>query len=305
MPTNTTVSRYEAFISDMSSTMGRLVWLAECRDLNSGVYRPPSPELGAEAAVIQSGLMKMHEAVFNTWLNCTLQEQVADVSVYFSNLKDRKSTVAAQEWLIFGTHRRLVPTSASRVERQLFFSDMELVLKLIVHGTTTIALELEGYPNVTARQLSRMLGISQRSLRASAERCKIPGRRVGRQWMFSIRDIRDYFKALLNHLGTGTREIQRSRSGSQDICALNCSRTGLVALSAREREVLVLIGQGKTGKEIAGLLGIKENTVADHRKHIRRKLDLHSTGEIVACAARIVSRTCRAPEQPWLSTTVL
>jgi two-component system response regulator NreC len=56
-------------------------------------------------------------------------------------------------------------------------------------------------------------------------------------------------------------------------------------LTVREKEVLALIGEGKTSKEIARILGVSVETVSNHRKHICRKLDLHSTAALVAHAA--------------------
>jgi DNA-binding CsgD family transcriptional regulator len=56
-------------------------------------------------------------------------------------------------------------------------------------------------------------------------------------------------------------------------------------LTVREKEVLALIGEGKTSKEIALKLGVSVETVSNHRKHICRKLDLHSTAALVSHAA--------------------
>lgn len=55
--------------------------------------------------------------------------------------------------------------------------------------------------------------------------------------------------------------------------------------TAREVEILALIGEGKTSKEIAGLLQLSVQTVANHRKHICKKLGVHSTAELVHFAA--------------------
>ena len=60
----------------------------------------------------------------------------------------------------------------------------------------------------------------------------------------------------------------------------------LALLTDREREVLQLIAEGKTNKEIATLLSVSINTVETHRKHIMEKLDLHNTAEIVRFAVR-------------------
>jgi two-component system response regulator NreC len=57
-------------------------------------------------------------------------------------------------------------------------------------------------------------------------------------------------------------------------------------LSEREREVFQLVAEGHSSKEVADLLSISPATVETHRAHIMDKLDLHSTAELVLCAAR-------------------
>jgi two-component system response regulator NreC len=58
------------------------------------------------------------------------------------------------------------------------------------------------------------------------------------------------------------------------------------SLSEREREIVQLIAEGKTNKEIAALLSISPSTVETHRAHLMEKLDLHSAAEIVLYAVR-------------------
>ncbi len=57
-------------------------------------------------------------------------------------------------------------------------------------------------------------------------------------------------------------------------------------LTSREREVLQLIAEGKTNKEIAASLKLSVYTVDAHRGRIMEKLNLHSTGELVRFAVR-------------------
>jgi two-component system, NarL family, response regulator NreC len=57
-------------------------------------------------------------------------------------------------------------------------------------------------------------------------------------------------------------------------------------LTARELEVLRLIVEGKSSKEIASMLGISLNTVSAHRTRIGRTLGCHNSAELVACAIR-------------------
>ncbi len=57
-------------------------------------------------------------------------------------------------------------------------------------------------------------------------------------------------------------------------------------LSAREREVLQWIAEGKTMKEIAAILGISVKTVETHRMRLMEKLDIHETAGLVRYAIR-------------------
>lgn len=55
-------------------------------------------------------------------------------------------------------------------------------------------------------------------------------------------------------------------------------------LTAREREILQLIAEGYTNKEIAGILSLSVKTVQSHRTNLMNKLDLHDRGELIKYA---------------------
>jgi len=57
-------------------------------------------------------------------------------------------------------------------------------------------------------------------------------------------------------------------------------------LSEREREILQLVAEGRTNKDVAEVLGISPATVETHRAHILQKLDIHNTAELVLYAVR-------------------
>lgn len=57
-------------------------------------------------------------------------------------------------------------------------------------------------------------------------------------------------------------------------------------LTDREREILQLVAEGRTNKEIANLLNVSLYTVDTHRTHILQKLDLHSVPEVILYAVR-------------------
>ena len=66
------------------------------------------------------------------------------------------------------------------------------------------------------------------------------------------------------------------------------AKTGAPAdrLTPREREIVQLIAEGRTSKDLALLLGLSVKTVDAHRANIMRKLDLHSVSELVLYAVR-------------------
>lgn len=57
-------------------------------------------------------------------------------------------------------------------------------------------------------------------------------------------------------------------------------------LTAREKEVLQLLAEGKTNKDVATILDVSLYTVESHRTNMMQKLNLHNTAEIVLYAVR-------------------
>ena len=96
--------------------------------------------------------------------------------------------------------------------------------------------------------------------------------------------------------------IRKIRSGKIYICsqmldmlAHDCVQTfqgnrksadEKLVLSSREREVLKMLAEGKTSKEIAALLVISTRTVEHHRAKIQCKLNLKTTADLVRYAVR-------------------
>jgi DNA-binding NarL/FixJ family response regulator len=61
----------------------------------------------------------------------------------------------------------------------------------------------------------------------------------------------------------------------------------LGALTPRQREVLQLVAEGHTSKEIAGRLGVSYRTVEAHRNQMMKRLDLHDVTGLVRFAVRV------------------
>ena len=82
-------------------------------------------------------------------------------------------------------------------------------------------------------------------------------------------------------------EYLRRLSHSQDEVAIDPNTQGEnVFLTARQREILQLIAEGHTNKEIGGLLHLSEKTVETHRLQIMRRLDIHDVPGLVRYAIR-------------------
>jgi len=76
----------------------------------------------------------------------------------------------------------------------------------------------------------------------------------------------------------------RAGAGSEETIERRKRARGL--LTQREREIVQLLAEGKSNKEVAGVLGISVRTAETHRANIMLKLDLHSVVELVHFAVR-------------------
>jgi DNA-binding NarL/FixJ family response regulator len=98
---------------------------------------------------------------------------------------------------------------------------------------------------------------------------------------------------MANDLIQAIREVLRggiylSPGISRAVVQAYLSKTPLEAdpLTSRERQILQLIAEGQSSKDIANLLGISTKTAEAHRARIMRKLDLHGTASLVRYAIR-------------------
>ena len=77
-----------------------------------------------------------------------------------------------------------------------------------------------------------------------------------------------------------SRAVARSVAESRSAASANTAQTALARLTAREREVALLMAEGKASKVIARELGISDKTVQVHRHNTMEKLGLHSAAEV-------------------------
>jgi DNA-binding NarL/FixJ family response regulator len=93
----------------------------------------------------------------------------------------------------------------------------------------------------------------------------------------AVRDGKSFFSPAVSKLLLDDYIRKLQRAGTEDSYDL---------LTGREREVLQLVAEGKSSKEIAGLLNLSTYTVETHRSNIMQKLNLKGIPELILYAVR-------------------
>src|SRR5262249_46555715 len=93
----------------------------------------------------------------------------------------------------------------------------------------------------------------------------------------SVKDGKAFFSPLVSRLLVEDYVRQMQANDVEDSYEL---------LSGREREILQLLAEGKTNKEVANLLHLSPYTVETHRSNILEKLNIPSVPELILYAVR-------------------
>jgi two-component system response regulator NreC len=93
----------------------------------------------------------------------------------------------------------------------------------------------------------------------------------------AVRDGKSFFSPAVSRVLLADYMRKLQRAGVEDSFDL---------LSGREREVLQLVAEGKSSKDIANLLNLSTYTVETHRSNIMQKLDLKGIPELILYAVR-------------------
>ena len=113
---------------------------------------------------------------------------------------------------------------------------------------------------------------------AEALRCGVRG------YVLKSQAARDLVRAIES---VSRGEVYLSPGIASAVAEAHASPEGAVdGLSVRERQVLQLIAEGNSTKDIAAHLGISAKTVESHRSKLMRKLDIHDTAGLVRYAIR-------------------
>ena len=113
----------------ISTTFGQLAFLAGLRDASSGVYWHPAAADIYDHAIVDEVLRRQHVDTFEVWLSRNLEEQADDLAAYLREHVENRPE-ALRRWRQQFSYMRLAPDAALAPQRELFRSDMELVLNI-------------------------------------------------------------------------------------------------------------------------------------------------------------------------------
>ena len=125
-------------LSQIPTVFGRLTYLSSLRDTNTGSYEHfgLAQVFGTKEA--DRTLRHSHTQVFGEWLNLNLEQQKGDLEEYLSGLEEDVDALVAS-WIRQAPYRNLIPARAREVEKQLYLSDLEIVMELLKfdHGVAS------------------------------------------------------------------------------------------------------------------------------------------------------------------------
>jgi two-component system response regulator NreC len=93
----------------------------------------------------------------------------------------------------------------------------------------------------------------------------------------ALSEGKSFFSPAISRILVEDYMRQLERQGAEDSYEL---------LTNREREILQLLAEGKSNKEVAAMLNLSLYTVETHRTHILQKLNLHTVPELILYAVR-------------------
>ncbi|MGR4879917.1 LuxR C-terminal-related transcriptional regulator [Streptomyces sp. LARHCF249] len=101
-----------------------------------------------------------------------------------------------------------------------------------------------------------------------------------------VQDALEAQEQMIEDLRTDTGDEQEAGPGPTALPADPTSREPLSSLTAREREILVLVSQGKSNRRVASSLGISEKTVRNHLSAVFSKVGASDRTQAVVMGIR-------------------
>ena len=117
-------------LSQIPTLFGKLVYLSSLRNSNTGTYEHFGFAQRFTALQADKTLRRSHLDMFADWLCFSLEQQKTDLELYLGGLPEDRRMVLAN-WRLMPPFANLIPASAKLPERDLFLSDLVLVLATI------------------------------------------------------------------------------------------------------------------------------------------------------------------------------
>jgi len=147
---------------------------------------------------------------------------------------------------------------------------VEATRQIVTHNSSTAVVILSMHSDESYVIRSLKAGARAYLLKDSAEADLIAA-------IHAISEGKSFFSPAVSRLLKEDYMHKLAETGAEDSYDL---------LTPREREVLQLVAEGKSNKEVAQLLNLSLYTVETHRTHILQKLNLHSVPELILYAVR-------------------
>jgi hypothetical protein len=121
------------------SSYGRLVYISGLRDPDTGRYEYFGAEADSSNTNASRTLMRLHEGIFQDWVDMSLEQKMADIQLYISSLEQVDRAELIDAWQRLTPYKNLVPASIVGPERRRHFSDIEALLGLLknVYGVAS------------------------------------------------------------------------------------------------------------------------------------------------------------------------
>ena len=110
--------------------LGRLAYLASLRNPNTGVYEHFGMSERLGAGETDRLIQRSHLDIFRQWLCFNLERQRAELGDYLASVEGNRDNILSH-WLSLGPYAAWVPAESRDVERNLFYTDLEILLELI------------------------------------------------------------------------------------------------------------------------------------------------------------------------------
>lgn len=117
-------------LAGIPSIYARLAFLASLRDVNTGRYEHHGLAMIFGPDEADEAIRKSHEETFLAWLALRLEQQKADLDLYFSTLPAARRTLV-ENWLRLAPYRSVIPAWASPAQQQLYEANFAVLLETL------------------------------------------------------------------------------------------------------------------------------------------------------------------------------